>query len=360
MSAPLKIAAVGVGRIGIYHALHVQELANREGTCELTAIVDGHEDLAERVAAQLQPGQETEIRTFTSVDELAEAGPADASVIASRTADHFREARTLIDAGQRILLEKPLTHSLETSHEFVAWLDGDGRRRQALMLAFMRRFDAPLLRARELLAERRIGKVFKIVSILEDPHGPPEGYSSPGLLIDMGVHNADEVIWLTGKVPRSVTGMGARLHNQKVSSVAEDFDDVFIQMWLEEDAIAQVQVGRNHVAGYRNETCVYGDEGVIQVGHFQENPLEVRFEAYGRGSVIDRQVFRMRDYGREVPVFIERFGPAYSAEIAHFVEQCRNGGSFSVDQRDGLRAQTVVDAGKRSLLGAGDAVAIDL
>ncbi len=358
MAAFLKIAAVGVGRIGIYHALHVQELANREGTCELSAIADGHEDLAERVAAQLQPGQERQIRTFASVDELARAGAADAAVIASRTADHYRDARTLIDAGQRVLLEKPLTHSLETSREFAAWLDGDARRRQALMLAFMRRFDAPLLRARELLAEERIGKVFKIVSVLEDPHGPPEGYSSPGLLSDMAVHNADEVIWLTGKMPRSVTGMGARLHNQKVSSVAEDFDDAFIQMWLEEDAIAQVQVSRNHVAGYRNETCVYGDEGVIQVGHFQENPLEVRFEAYGRGSVIERKVFRMRDYGREVPVFIERFGPAYSAEIAHFVEQCRNGGPFSVDQRDGLRALQVVDAGKRSLRGAEDAVAI--
>ena len=284
MSGPLKIAAVGVGRIGIYHALHVQELANREGTCELSAIVDGHEDLAERVVAQLQPGQEGEIRTFTSVDELARAGAADAAVIASRTADHFLDARTLIDAGQRVLLEKPLTHSLETSREFVAWLDGDERRRQALMLAFMRRFDAPLRRAGELLAEERIGKVFKIVSILEDPHGPPEGYSSPGLLSDMAVHNADEVIWLTGKMPRSVTGMGARLHNQKVSSVVEDFDDqkvssvvedfddAFIQMWLEEDVIAQVQVSRNHVACYRNETCIYGDEGVIQVGALPGEP----------------------------------------------------------------------------------------
>ena len=33
----------------------------------------------------------------------------------------------------------------------------------------------------------------------------------------------------------------------------------------------------------------------------------------------------MRDYGRPVPEFVDRFGPAYRAELAHFIEQCRRG-----------------------------------
>ena len=125
------------------------------------------------------------------------------------------------------------------------------------MLAFMRRFDAALIHAREMLTER-IGRIFKIVSILEDSPPPPEGYQSPGLLTDMAVHNADEIIWLTGRDPVAVTGTGARLYNQKISSVREEIDDAFVQLWLADDAIGQIQVSRNHVAGYRNETCIYG------------------------------------------------------------------------------------------------------
>ena len=290
MSEPLRIAVVGVGRIGAYHALHVQELANKERNCVLTAVVDSYQDLAVRVTQQLQLTQETEILTMPAVAELVEKGASDVAVIASRTADHYTDAKTLIDAGQRVLVEKPLTNSLESSREFVDFLNADDRRRQSLMQAFNRRFDEPLVRARALISDNRVGKIFKIVTVLEDPCGPPKGYSSSGLLADMAVHSVDQIMWLTGMEPRSVIGTGARLHNHRISSVHEDFDDAFIQMWLEEDVIAQVHVSRNHVAGYRNETMIYGAEGLIHVGHFHQNQIEVPFEAYDCKGMIERTV----------------------------------------------------------------------
>jgi len=349
MSDGFRIAVVGVGRIGAFHARHVQELGKEGGDCELVAVVDSYEDLAEQVARRLQESQEGEIRAFKTVEELVDADVIDGAFIASRTEDHYRDARTLIDAGYRVLLEKPLTHSLETAREFSAYLDADERRRDALMQAFMRRFDAPLRHAKEKLEQGIIGTPFKIVSVLEDPVPPPDGYNSPGLLADMAVHNIDEVIWLSGKRPETVSGMGSRLYNQKISSVREDFDDAFLQLWFPGDLMAQVQVSRNHVAGYRNETWVYGDEGHIHVGHFQGDPLQAGFEAYGRRKVIEPRSFALRDYGKGVPVFMERFGPAYKAELAYYVDQCRRRESFSVDHDDGLRALEVADAGTRSL-----------
>ena len=68
--------------------------------------------------------------------------------------------------------------------------------------------------------------------------------------------------------------------------------------------------------------------------------------------------FRLRDYGDGVPFFIQRFGPAYKAEVAHFAEQCRDHGPFCVDQNDRLRAMRVEAAGTESLRMAGDARAI--
>ncbi len=349
MSAALRLAAVGVGRIGIFHARYIQELARENGHCVLAAVVDPHRDTAARVARQLGAAQDEEIASYQSVEELIAAGVVDGTVIASRTADHHADARSLIDAGCRVLLEKPLTESLETAREFAAYLNADERRRHSLMQAFMRRFDAPLLHVKSLLDQGAIGTPFKIVSVLEDPVPPPDGYSSAGVLPDMAVHNVDEVRWLVGAEAQRLSGMGSRLYNQKFTTVREDFDDAFLHMWCGGDLVAQIQVSRNHVAGYRNETWVYGEEGLIHVGGFEQDRLRVGLEAYDRNGVIDRRVFELRDHGESVPVFIDRFGQAYKDEIAHYVEQCISGRPFAVDHNDGLYALEIVDAGNRAL-----------
>ena len=47
MVDPFRIAVIGVGRIGVFHARHVQELASERGDCVLAAVVDGYGDLAD-------------------------------------------------------------------------------------------------------------------------------------------------------------------------------------------------------------------------------------------------------------------------------------------------------------------------
>ena len=102
------------------------------------------------------------------------------------------------------------------------------------------------------------------------------------------------------------------------------------------------------MAGYRNETWVFGEEGLIHVGGFQERSLIVQLEIFDREERVERSAFEMRDYGAPVPVFIERFGPAYKRELGYFVTQCLADEPFSVDQEDGLSAMKVADAGQRS------------
>ena len=49
--------------------------------------------------------------------------------------------------------------------------------------------------------------------------------------------------------------------------------------------------------------------------------------------------------GVPIPEFMRRFGPAYQAELAHFVDCCRGGTPFDVNQNDGLRAGEIAAAG---------------
>ena len=83
MNKPIRMAVVGVGRIGVFHARHVQELARETGGCELVAVSDTYRDTASRVAAELQVDQATEIHAFNDVSDLAAANLIDAALVAS-------------------------------------------------------------------------------------------------------------------------------------------------------------------------------------------------------------------------------------------------------------------------------------
>jgi myo-inositol 2-dehydrogenase/D-chiro-inositol 1-dehydrogenase len=355
MSKTLKLAVAGVGRMGQIHALHVQELARETGKCSVAAIVDPDADRARQIAASLQSA----VPIFSSLQEFAKSGVADATVVVTPTADHRENAEILIAAGQRILLEKPLTGTLAGDSEFCAQLDRDHP--NALMLAFQRRFDAPNQYAKELMQSGAIGRVFKIYSALEDSNPAPNGYSSGGILPDMSVHNVDEILWLTGRMPSAALAIGSRIYSHALTTCQEDFDDALLYLWFADETVAQVQVSRNHVSGYRVETVIFGQEGQIHVGHFDQKPFDIVVEAFGRRGRKDpltQRVFQMRDYGRPLPEFIDRFGPAYKAEVAAFVDCCVSGAPFPTSHRDGLRAQQVISAGMQAIIGPAQAAAV--
>ena len=340
--APLNLAVVGLGRIGVIHAFHANELALENAGCRLAALVDIDAERAERLAADLET---TDVQIFSTVEDALASGQIDAAVIATPTGLHQLHAEQFIQAGKRVLLEKPMTSSLQDDRAFAARLDKDAP--NALMLAFQRRFDAPLQHAKRLLDDGAIGRVFKIVSILEDSGPLPDGYDSPGLLTDMSVHNIDEILWLLGKTPLRAAALGDRLYSHRLTTANEDFDDGLICLWFEGELAGQVQVSRNHRPGYRVETWVFGEEGIIHVGHFEQRRFEVVVEAYGPEKTIEKQTYPMRNYGGPMPEFVDRFGEAYKAELKEFVERCVLGAPFTVTHRNGLAAMEVIDAANR-------------
>jgi predicted dehydrogenase len=347
MPKPLRIALAGLGRMGAIHALHVQEIARELGSCELAALADLDTDRAHRVARDIG----CDVPVFSSIEDLARAEVCNATVIVTPTENHYAHARLMIQAGHRVLLEKPLTGRIETDREFAAELERDYP--NSLMLAFQRRFDGPLQKAKELIDNGAIGRAFKIYSALEDSNPAPHGYKSGGILPDMAIHNVDEILWLTGRMPQAAAVIGSRIYSHRLTTCQEDFDDALLYLWFEGELVAQVQVSRNHVSGYRNETIVFGEEGQIHVGHFDEKPTEVLVEAYGRRGSKEPILWETHVLGEHnptLPEFIDRFGPAYKAELAAFIECCRTGASFPSTHRDGLRAQEVISAGMQAVI----------
>ncbi len=342
----LNLAIVGLGRIGALHALHARELAAETGCCSVTALVDTEAARAERLRRELDLSA---AHVFASVEELAKSGAANAAVVGTPTSLHREHAEILLRSGCRVLLEKPMTTSLADDREFAAWVDREAP--DGVMLAFQRRFDEPLRHAKRLLEEGAIGRPFKIVSVLEDSGPLPDGYVSSGILKDMSVHNVDEILWIMERTPQRAASLGANLYSHRMSTANEDFDDGIISLWFDDELVGQVQVSRNHVSGYRVETWIFGEEGVIHSGHFERTPFDVVVEAYGRTKTIARATYPMRNYGRPLPEFVDRFGPAYRRELEEFVDRCCSEAPFSVTHRDGVAAMEVIAAAERGALG---------
>jgi predicted dehydrogenase len=71
-----------------------------------------------------------------------------------------------------------------------------------------------------------------------------------------------------------------------------------------------------------------------------------------------KRVFSGRNYGKPLPEFVDRFGAAYKAELAKFIECCSEKKPFPSNHHDGLRAQEVISAGMRAVIGTDHAAAV--
>lgn len=339
LKQPIRVGVAGLGRMGMIHALHVHELEHETGLCKLACVATFDKPAAERFLAMT--GAATPV--FDDIAAMAASGLCDATVIATNTPLHREHALMMIGAGQRVFLEKPLTGTLYGDRDFAALLER--KHPQVVMLGFQRRFDAPTLFAKQLIDAGAIGRVFKVYSALEDSGPAPDGFASPGILADMAVHNIDEVVWLTGRQPKYAMAVGARIYSHELTTCNEDFDDGLMLLDFDDELIAQIQVSRNHVSGYRGETVVYGEQGMIRLGSFRQKLLEVTVEAYGTRDAKEPlavKTFEMRKYDQPLPEFIDRYGAAYKDELRTFVECVRGSRPFPVTHRDGLRAQEIV------------------
>src|ERR1700744_534750 len=102
--AKVKVAVLGTGSLGQHHARIYSEL-HAAGQAELTGIYDAHSETARKIADKHQ------LRVFNSIAE--EAAASDALNIVTPTTTHFEIARSLLEQGKHVLVEKPMTDSSE-------------------------------------------------------------------------------------------------------------------------------------------------------------------------------------------------------------------------------------------------------
>lgn len=117
-SKPLRLAVVGVGYLGKFHAQKMRslELGEFQGRVELVALCDASLDRANEVAQSLPVGRSSTI-CVSSPAELV--GKVDAVTVASVTSTHGEIASLLLSAGIHCNVEKPITAESQEAEELI-------------------------------------------------------------------------------------------------------------------------------------------------------------------------------------------------------------------------------------------------
>ena len=159
-----------------------------------------------------------------------------------------------------------------------------------------------------LMEAGHLGEIREIRCILRDQFPPPETYQSRGLIIDMGIHVADEARFLLDDFPAEIW---ASLHSTVgyETVVDEGGDTAFVSMVFPSGVVGRLDLSRTHASGYNNETYIIGTEGTLHVGRFAGYPGPIHVELWTSEGELHRspQTFDMVHLTGDYPEFLPRF-----------------------------------------------------
>lgn len=127
---PIRCAVIGVGYLGKFHAEKYASLP----ACRLEAVVDTDLDAAASVAERLGVPALPDYRGLL--------GRIDAVSIVVPTSLHYRVAKDFLEAGADVLVEKPITVTVEEADDLIRLAEDRDR---ILMVGHLERFNAAIL-----------------------------------------------------------------------------------------------------------------------------------------------------------------------------------------------------------------------
>ncbi len=232
VSAPLRVAVVGAGRMGRVHLAALE----RAPSLEAVAVVD---PVPEARAAAGLPGHAT-------VEELLAAGGFDAALIVAPSDLHPELVAAFAGAGVPVLCEKPCGISPEQARAAAAAADAAG---VVLQVGYWRRFVPDLVALRERIAAGALGDVFLVSCWQWDEQPPADAFRrhSGGIAVDMGVHELDCIRWLLGQEFEQVAALASGV--TAAPPVPGDPDCLQVLAGLSGGAVATVSLGRRFPPG---------------------------------------------------------------------------------------------------------------
>jgi myo-inositol 2-dehydrogenase/D-chiro-inositol 1-dehydrogenase len=323
----IRIAVVGVGRMGLTHA---ENLARRVRGARLVAVTTSSPERAAEARSRCG-----DVAVYPGLEALLAAGGLDAVCISSSTSAHADNVVQCAAAGLDIFCEKPLALTLTDCDRAIAAARQAGVR---LMIGHVRQFDAGHVEARRFIEEGAIGRplVFRAISGDVDP--PPPGFADPavsgGLILDAMYHDLYLSRWLMADEPVRAYAEGDALVDPAIGDVG-DVDNAVVMLRFARGALGTFYVSRTTRYGHDLRIEVIGDQGAVHIGRFRQTPV---------------RLLDPRGVHHDMPwTTPDRLGDAFVTEMQAFVDGLIHGTPLPVTGDDSRATVAVGLAATRSL-----------
>ena len=190
----MRTAVVGVGYLGRFHAQKYASLPN----CQLVGIADPSAAARDAVAAELK------VTGFADYRDLV--GHVDAVSIVTPTPQHFSVAMAFLEAGAHVLVEKPMTVTVEEGEALVDAADRAGR---ILQVGHLERFNA---------AVQAVQPVLTVPRFIESARLAPFKHrgTEVNVVLDLMIHDIDLILSIVRSPVIAVDAIGSSVFSKEI------------------------------------------------------------------------------------------------------------------------------------------------
>lgn len=295
----LRTAVIGVGYLGRFHAQKYKELADSS----LVGVVDAVPAAAQQVAAELSVPAIADYRDLF--------GKVDAVSIVVPTPLHFEIAEAFLDQGVHVLVEKPITETIEQAQRLI---DLAKLKKCVLQVGHLERFNPAIQAASKLMGTPRFIESHRLAPFKQRG-------TDVSVVLDLMIHDIDLIQELVRRPIVSIDAVGAKVFSQ-------DIDIANARIRFEGGCVANTTASRVSLKQER-KMRIFQDDAYLSVD-LQQKIL----------SVVSKTQTGPIDSPSQVDISEQSFeqGDALCAEISSFLSAVREGNAPVVTGEDGLRA----------------------
>ncbi len=269
----IRVGVVGVGALGQHHARVYSTLPN----AILVGVADTKPGRAEEIAAPLNTGHYLDYRELF--------GKVDAVSVATPTVLHAEIGEQFLKAGVCVLVEKPISHTLQDADRLIRAAAAAGR---VLQVGHLERFNPAVRAVREIVNRPRFFEAHRM------------GLFSPrsldiDVILDLMIHDLDIISLLVPAPPVHVDAVGIAILTKRI-------DIANARIRFEDGCVANVTASRVSMEKIRKLRFFQARE-YISIDYTRQDVAMHRLEA--RPSGAPKIVSSKIEPTRQEPLFLE-------------------------------------------------------
>jgi len=276
MAASIKVLLVGVGNMGLSHALAYRAIDGFEIVGLMSRSIRGRNDL---------PAQLAELPRYEDFDQALKTAKPDAVSINTWPDTHAHYALKSLAAGCHVFMEKPIATNVADAERIVRAAQQHKRK---LVIGYILRVHPSWAKFVEVA--RTLGKPLAMrMNLNQQSNGPAWNWhknlmQSLSPIVDCGVHYVDIMCQMTGARPVRVHGIGAHLSNE-----VKVYNYGHLHVVFDDGSVGWYEAGwgpmMSEVAYFVKD--VVGPKGSVSIVMPQEGNAEAKQDGVSTSADID-------------------------------------------------------------------------